>query len=277
MTGMSLTRDAASSGAEPPLQTPPGALCRHSRGVPVNGLRFAPPLLLDSQRPDLAQRTSLSPPTGMCISPHRGHFQGRDVQTYDGLLIRFHSSVALVPSDGVMRTSGTLMEDSRSDLEDSEEGWCSFFLLLRGQKFISSSILDLPECSGRKVSVSGSGCLITAFPAVLYTAYTVFFLLYAAASRHRTLIRAPDRQHGSLAEVHINSENVKCCVCFAAEMQSRSGHVIVLIRQLNLIMCTRTCSPHAQHMSSEIFTQVFLSWTKLNDSTPEETFTSVWR
>lgn len=214
----------------------------------------------------------------MCISPHRGHVQGRDVQTNDGLLIRFHSSVALVPSDGVMGTSGTLMDDSRSDLEDSEEGWCSFFLLLRGQKLISSSILDLPECSGRKVSVSGSGCLITAFPGVLYTAHTVFFfLLYAAVSRHKTLIRAPDRQHGSLAEVHINSENMKCSVCIAAEMQSRSGHVIVLIRQLNLIMCTRTYSSHAQHMSSEIFTQVFLLWTKLNDSTPEETFTSVWR
>lgn len=99
------------------------------------------------------------------------------------------------------------------------------FFFLRGQKFISSSILDLLECSVEKVSGSGSGPLNTG---VLYTVTVflgVFFLLYAAVSGHGTLIRARDRQHGSPAEVHINREKVKCSVCFAAEMQSRSAHL----------------------------------------------------
>lgn len=67
------------------------------------------------------------------MPPHLGSFQGRDVETNDGLIICFHSSAALVPSDGVTVTSGTLMEDSRSDLEDSEVGWCAFFLPQRSK------------------------------------------------------------------------------------------------------------------------------------------------
>lgn len=65
MTGTSLTRDAASFGAEPPLQTPPpprptpGVLpaqlgLKPMRPRPPRQDAFAPPLLLDIQRPHLA-------------------------------------------------------------------------------------------------------------------------------------------------------------------------------------------------------------------------------